>query len=149
MYITDFYLALILVLTISLIFSEIFGVSPGGIITPAYLALVFDSPTTVVSIFLIAAITYFIVVLILPKFIILYGRRQFVAMIITALLIKLLLELVYPLLPFALLEFRGIGIVVPALIANCIKKQGIKITVVSVLSTTAIVFLVMNIIYYF
>jgi len=149
MYITDFYLALILGLTISLIFSEIFGVSPGGIITPAYLALVFDSPTTVASIFLITAITYFIVVLILPKFIILYGRLQFVAMIITALLIKLLLELVYPLLPFALLEFRGIGIVVPALIANCIKKQGIKITVVSVLSTTAIVFLVMNIIYYF
>ena len=138
MYITDFYMSLIIGVIGTLLFVEAFGITPGGIIVASYLALVFDSPITMVLIFLVSFITYGIVNYILPKFVILYGRRRFVATIV---------EAIYPLTPFPTFEFRGIGIIVPALLSNCYARQGIKLTVVSTLVMTAVVYGIMQIIY--
>ena len=143
MYITDFYMSLIIGVIGTLLFVETFGITPGGIIVASYLALVFDSPITMVLIF----ITYGIVNYILPKFVILYGRRRFVATIVVAVILKLIFEAIYPLTPFPTFEFRGIGIIVPALLSNCYARQGIKLTVVSTLVMTAVVYGIMQIIY--
>ena len=147
MFVTDLYLSIILGLVIGLLFVEITGISPGGLIVPGYLALVFDSPVTVILVFFIAFLTYLIVKHILPKFVILYGRRRFTTVIITATLLKILFEFLFPLLPFAVFEFRGIGFIVPALIANCILKQGVKLTTLSTLGITALVFIGLNVSY--
>ena len=48
MYITDFYMSLIIGVIGTLLFVETFGITPGGIIVASYLALVFDSPITMV-----------------------------------------------------------------------------------------------------
>ena len=143
MYITDFYMSLIIGVIGTLLFVETFGITPGGIIVASYLALVFDSPITMVLIFLVSFITYGIVNYILPKFVILYGRRRFVATIVVA----VIFEAIYPLTPFPTFEFRGIGIIVPALLSNCYARQGIKLTVVSTLVMTAVVYGIMQIIY--
>ena len=138
MYITDFYMSLIIGVIGTLLFVEAFGITPGGIIVASYLALVFDSPITIVLIFLVSFITYGIVNYILPKF---------VATIVVAVILKLIFEAIYPLTPFPTFEFRGIGIIVPALLANCYARQGIKLTVISSLAMTAVVYGIMQIIY--
>ncbi|GEP74948.1 poly-gamma-glutamate biosynthesis protein PgsC [Weissella thailandensis] len=149
MVITDFYLALIFGLFIGLFFSEFTGIATGGIITPCYLSLVIDTPEVLVSIYLVAILSFLIVQYILPKFVILFGRRRFVAFLLTAVILKLLLELVYPLMPFSTFLFRGIGIIVPALIANTFSKQGIRLTTFSTLFIAFLVFVVISIIHLF
>ena len=147
MYITDFYMSLIIGVVATLLFEEAFGITPGGIIVASYLALVFDSPITMALIFLVSFITYGIVNFILPKFVILYCRRRFVANIVIAVALKLIFEAIYPLTPFPTFEFRGIGIIVPALLSNCYCKQGVKITLVSTLVMTAVVYGIMQLVY--
>ncbi|GEN48410.1 poly-gamma-glutamate biosynthesis protein PgsC [Ligilactobacillus pobuzihii] len=141
MVITDFYLALVFGLFIGLIFSELTGINTGGIIAPCYLSLSLDTPEVVISIYLVAILTYLIVQYVLPRYMILFGRRKFVAFMVTAVLLKLLLEIVYPVMPFSTFLFRGIGIIVPALIANAFSKQGIKLTTFSTLTVAIAVFL--------
>ena len=43
MYITDFYMSLVIGVVATLLFVESFGITPGGIIVASYLALVFDN----------------------------------------------------------------------------------------------------------
>ncbi|MCL1872580.1 MAG: poly-gamma-glutamate biosynthesis protein PgsC [Clostridiales bacterium] len=148
MYLSDLYIALLIGLTVSLLASEFFGVLPGGIIVPGYLALVCDTPSVVLLAILISIITYFLVKYPLAKVMILYGRRRFVAILIIAILIKLGLEFFFPVLPFAEFEFRGIGIVVPALIANCYFRQGVKLTLTATTVTTLVTFGFVSVFYY-
>ena len=143
MVITDFYLALIFGLFLGLLFSELTGINTGGIIAPCYLSLTLDTPEVVLSIFLVAILTYLIVQYVLPRYMILFGRRRFVALMVTAVLLKLLLELVYPVMPFATFLFRGIVIIVPALIANSFSKQGIKLTTFATLAVALADFLLL------
>jgi poly-gamma-glutamate biosynthesis protein PgsC/CapC len=145
---SDFYLAVLVGLTLSLLVMEIFGVTPGGLIVPGYLALVCDTPATVLLIFLISCITYVITKYLLSKIVVLYGRRRFAALIITAVLLALIFEWAVPLFSFSTFEFRGVGVIVPALIANCFFKQGIKLTLVSVTSVTLLTFGVLCLNYY-
>lgn len=147
MFITDFYMALIIGVASTLLFTEKTGITPGGLIAASYLALVFDSPITLALIFLVSFITYWLVNFVLPKFVILYGKRKFTATLIIAIVLKLVFEFTYPLTPFPTFEFRGIGVIVPALLANSYSKQGIKLTVISTLLMTGFVFTLMQILY--
>ena len=141
MYITDLYLSLILGVTVALIFVEITGVSPGGIIVPGYLALQAQEPLTLIIIFMVALSTFGIVKFVLPKYVILYGRRKFVAVIVIAMILKLILEFTFPILPFEIFEIAGIGILMPALLANGFMKQGIKLTMLSAIVTVFVTFI--------
>lgn len=144
---SDFALVLMVGLGISLLCSEIFGISPGGIITPSYLAMVCDDLKIVVFVYLIAVLSYAIVTF-AQRFFILYGRRKFVFTIVVAVTLRTILGFVYPVLPYETLILRGIGVVVPALLANQFSKQGVPLTVGSSLATTALVVLVMNVLYF-
>ena len=64
-------------LIVSLLFTEAFGLSVGGMIVPGYLALSFDRPTTVVAT-IAAAIATFAVVRLISKNAIVFGRRRVV-----------------------------------------------------------------------
>ena len=144
MYITEVELALIIGVIISLLFSEKFGITAGGIIVPAYLAMYFGDLRTVLIIYLVSFITFLIIQFVLPKFVILYGRRKFVACIIIATVFKLAFEYLFPIMPFEIFEFRGISIIIPALLANTYTKQGVKITVLSSLGLGVLVFGIIN-----
>lgn len=144
---TYFYLALVIGLFISLLIEEFFGVSAGGMIIPGYLAIVCDDIAQMALIFAVSFLIYFIINYILPKFVILFGKRKFVATLIIGVIIKLTLELLFPLLPFELMEFRGIGVITPALIANTYAKQGVRYTVPAVLGATYLTFAVVSLLF--
>lgn len=137
---TYFYMSLVIGMAISLLIAEIFGINPGGMIVPGYLALVCDDIPQMLIIFGVSVLVYLIVNHVLPKFIILFGRRKFVATLIVGVIIKLILELLFPVLPFAVLEFRGIGVITPSLIANSYSKQGFRYTIPAVLIATYLTF---------
>ncbi|MGW6298216.1 poly-gamma-glutamate biosynthesis protein PgsC [Peribacillus butanolivorans] len=146
---SDLYVALVLGVTLSLIFSEKTGVVPAGLIVPGYLALVFDQWQIMLVIATISVVTYLIVTHGISRWVILYGRRKFAAMMITGICLKLLLDFVYPVMPFEIFEFRGIGIIVPGLIANTIQRQGMPLTLGSTLLLSGLTFGLMNVYYLF
>ncbi|TXL66717.1 poly-gamma-glutamate biosynthesis protein PgsC [Cerasibacillus terrae] len=128
---TDLYIALVLGVILSLIFAEKTGIIPAGLVVPGYLALVFDQPVFMLVILLISLLTYIIVQHGIMRFVILYGRRKFSAMLIVGIMLKLVFDYFYPVIPFEILEFRGIGVIVPGIIANTIQKQGVVVTLSS------------------
>ncbi|WP_431803086.1 poly-gamma-glutamate biosynthesis protein PgsC [Halobacillus andaensis] len=140
---SDLYISLVVGVILSLIYSEKTGILPAGLIVPGYLALSFDQPVYMLTVFLISFLTYFIVQHGIARFTILYGRRKFAAMLTTGIVIKLLLDAVYPIVPFEVYELRGIGVIVPGLIANTIQKQGMFPTVISTLLLSGLTFLIM------
>ena len=129
---SELYFSLFVGVVLSLIFAEKFGINPAGLVVPGYLALIFDQPIMLLSVLIISCLTYFIVSNGISKWVILYGRRKFAAMILTGMVIKFIFDLLYPLTPFEMVEVSGIGVVIPGIIANTIQKQGVVIT----LSTT-------------
>src|SRR4051812_45220523 len=130
---TDLYVALTLGVILSLIFSEKTGIIPAGLVVPGYLGLIFDQPVFIMMVLLISLLTYLIVTYGISKFVILYGKRKFATMLVVGISLKLIFDYFYPLMPFEIYEFPGIGVIVPGLIANTIQKQGLVVTLGSTL----------------
>ena len=125
MYISDIYLSLILGTLLSLLFVEITGILPAGIVVPGYLALVIYQPIFLLVTFLISLITYLIVIHVVGRVTILYGKRKFAAMILVAILVKIVLHYFFPQLPSGMSELSALEVIIPGLIANTIQKQGV------------------------
>jgi len=140
---SDLYIALILGVLLSLIFAEKTGIVPAGLVVPGYLGLVFNQPIFMLLVLFVSLLTYVIVKFGLSKIMILYGRRKFAAMLITGILLKIGFDFIYPVMPFEIPEFRGIGIIVPGLIANTIQRQGLTITLGSTLLLSGATFVIM------
>ncbi len=111
---------ILLGLVISLLFTELTGISPGGLIVPVYLALYIASPIRIVATLLVAVLTY-LAFLALERFVIVYGRRRFVVMVVLSILIG---GLVANLTVFGL-SFNAIGYAIGGIAANDFSKQGV------------------------
>lgn len=144
---SDFYIVLVLGVVISLLMEEFVGVSTGGMIVPGVLAMNIGNIDILLYIFLLSFITYYIVDKVLSRHIILYGKRKFTFMVTVAILLKLLGDQLYPLLPFATVGFRGVGVISPALLANTYSRQGIEFTVPTAIVSMFIVYFIMSLIY--
>lgn len=140
MIIPDIWLSLAIGILLSLLFTEVTGMLPAGLIVPGYLALQFKQPLSLLVIFLISFLTYFIVVFGIGKITILYGKRKFAAMIIVAILLTIIAHFVYPMNSIQVLGLSGIGVVVPGIIANTIQRQGFSATVLSTILLAGITF---------
>jgi poly-gamma-glutamate biosynthesis protein PgsC/CapC len=138
---TELYLSLVVGVVVSLVYAERTGVIPAGLVVPGYLALVLDQVLFVSAIFLLSFLTFLVVDRGIAKVVILYGRRRFVAMLSIGILLKLVFDALYPMMPFEVYEFRGIGVIVPGLIANAIHRQGVPHTVFSTLLLSGLTFL--------
>ena len=75
------------------------------------------------SVLIISCLTYFIVSNGISKWVILYGRRKFAAMILTGMVIKFIFDLLYPLTPFEMVEVSGIGVVILVLLRIQFKNK--------------------------
>ena len=139
---TELYLSLVVGVAVSLIYAERTGVIPAGLVVPGYLSLVLDQVVFLSAIFLLSFVTFLVVDRFVDRFVILYGRRRFVAMLSIGIMLKLAFDALYPALPFEVYEFRGIGVIVPGLIANAIHRQGVPHTMISTLLLSGITFLV-------
>ena len=140
---SELYFSLFVGVVLSLIFAEKFGINPAGLVVPGYLALIFDQPIMLLSVLIISCLTYFIVSNGISKWVILYGRRKFAAMILTGMVIKFIFDLLYPLTPFEMVEVSGIGVVIHGIIANTIQKQGVVITLSTTMLLTCITYIIL------
>ncbi|WP_108023742.1 poly-gamma-glutamate biosynthesis protein PgsC [Melghirimyces profundicolus] len=146
---SDLYISLVIGVVFSLLYAEKTGVVPAGLVVPGYLGLVFDQPLFLLVVLSLSFLTYLIVTQGIGRITILYGRRKFAAMLMTGILLKLAFDYFYPMVPFEVLEFRGIGVIVPGLIANTIQKQGLIPTVGSTMILSGLTFLTMFAYYLF
>ncbi|MFB4158317.1 poly-gamma-glutamate biosynthesis protein PgsC [Geomicrobium sp. JSM 1781026] len=145
---TELYIALVIGVVLSLIYTERTGIMPAGLIVPGYLALVFDQLLFLVMIFFLSFITYLIVTQVVGRLTILYGRRKFAAMMTVGILVKMIFDYFYPIFPFETVEFRGLGVIVPGLIANAFQRQGVLPTTLSTIVISGITFLIVSFLYF-
>ena len=139
-------------LVISLLCSEITGISPGGMIVPGYICLYLENIEAVGIILISSILTYFIVVRIFPYFLIIYGKRKFVAMLVVAIGIKFLIDFIIfkgiNLINYqSTIVISDIGVIVPGLIANNAQKQGWLYTSILLSITTILTFSITKLIY--
>ena len=126
-------------LLISLIFTGITGLFPGGIIVPSYLVLFYNQPARIAGT-LLAALLTLLCYRALSTWLILFGRRRFVLLLLIGGIWAMLgREVVASIFPLSV-EFRIIGWVVPGLIAGHFEKQGVVTTTASLATVTVLIF---------
>jgi poly-gamma-glutamate biosynthesis protein PgsC/CapC len=126
-------------LLVSLLFTSITGFYPGGIIVPSYLILFVDQPARIAGTLLAALFTLYCFRF-ASQFLILFGRRRFVFMVFFGGLWSFLWLQVFPFIVPASFEFRVIGWVIPGLIANNFERQGVFVTLASLVTVTVVVY---------
>jgi len=136
-------------ISLSVLFSfglyEAFGLLTGGMVSAGYLCLFFEQPLRIATTLLLAVLVYALTRLV-SRVVILYGRRRFMLVIVLSLILGWVIERF--LLGIALIpqDIRIIGHVVPGLIANDMYKQGVGRTLLGVLTSAAIVRLVLMVV---
>ncbi len=140
-------------LVVSLFFSEMFGLAAGGMVVPGYFALYLNKPVDVFLTIMAAMVTYLIVYL-LSTFMIVYGRRRTVMMILVGYIVRMLMEMI-PFGPLAAVqvlttgepEFSVIGFIIPGLIAIWIDRQGIVETLSALAAASVAIRLILILIF--
>ncbi len=127
-------------LLLSLVYAGFTGLNPGGIIVPGYLVLFVDQPARIAG-SLIAALLTLICFRLASQYVILFGRRKFVFMVLVGGICSLLSVRMLPMLFPVSLEFRAIGWVIPGLIANNFERQGVIVTTASLATVTVATYL--------
>lgn len=128
----------ILGVVVSILFSELTGLSPAGLIVPGYIALSLHSPARVVYTLCIAAAAMLFCRL-LGQAVILYGRRQFAAAILIAFLLSAGIRTA-GILPFST---DVIGCLIPGIIAREFDRQGVVKTLLSLAAVTGVLVLIL------
>lgn len=130
-------------LVVSLVFTEAFGLAAGGMVVPGYIALALAEPWRVVGT-VVAAVVTFLTVRLMSRFMLLYGRRHLVMVVLVGFLFGHLTRVALqgPGFP-QLLSFEAVGYVIPGLIAYWMERQGALSTLMSMLTAAVLVRLVM------
>jgi len=117
-------------LVVGVLYHELAGWSPGGVIPPAYFALFIGQPERLATTLAVALAVYAIVHFLQARTV-LYGRRRLLAALLLGFGLKVLVERV--LAPAAGLPFeiQAIGFIVPGLVASDMLRQRIAPTVLS------------------
>lgn len=134
------YTTIILGIAVSLIFTEITGISAGGIVVPAYLALTVNQPSVLISTLAIGLIAYVVVEFGLSRLVMLYGKRKFAAFVFIALILRIILNIALGGIFDSLDALTSVGVVTAALIASTISKQGVGYTLLGTGVVTLIVY---------
>jgi gamma-polyglutamate biosynthesis protein CapC len=121
--------ALIIGIVVSLVLTEAVGLTAGGIIVPGYVALLLDRPTALVG-FLLVAVASYGIVRALAMVLMLYGTRRFAVAVLTGLALTIGLQWASPLFVSPYVEWVGLGLIVPGLLANQFDRQGVLPTLV-------------------
>lgn len=130
----------VLSLIVSLIFTELTNLLPGGIIVPFYFALYLDDPVKVAATVLSALVAVGVINL-LSRVTLLYGRRKFALYIIVGILEKILFTYLYFGDSYMFYNLSmTIGYLVPGILGRQMERQGILKT----LGSLAIVVLVVK-----
>jgi poly-gamma-glutamate biosynthesis protein PgsC/CapC len=130
--------ALFVGLVAGFLFYELWGLSPGGVIAPGYLALFVGEPGRIVSTLILALALWGLLEL-LSRRLILYGRRRLLLALLLGFCGKVLIE--RWLLPGAgiAVDLQTIGYLIPGLIANEMVRQKPLPTLAALVIVTTVV----------
>lgn len=139
--------AISLGLVVSLIFSETLGLAAGGMVVPGYIALNLRHPLAV-AMTLVLGLLAFLTVKLLDNFMILFGRRRTVVIIIIGFLLGWFSR------SFLVFDFMGetlvlsaIGFIIPGLVGMWIDRQGAIETSATLITSGVLVRLALILIY--
>ncbi|KAB2923544.1 MAG: poly-gamma-glutamate biosynthesis protein PgsC [Bacteroidetes bacterium] len=127
---------------VGFLFYELTGLSPGGIITPGYLAIALYDPVKV-GITVLLGVLVFAAVDRLSRRTILYGRRKFFLALLIGVCLKLAVDRwIQPslILPF---ELSSIGFIIPGLIGHEMTRQRLLPTLASIVIVTSLLALLL------
>lgn len=122
--------------------SEFLGISAGGLVSPGYLAFFLEQPLRLLSTMILAVII-FLGVRLMQRFMIIYGRRRFMAAVLMSLAGTWIFEQLFFYANAISQDIRIIGYIIPGLIANDMLKQGPVKTIVMVLLVAVVVRLIL------
>lgn len=126
---------------VSSLFVEFTGFYPGGIVVPAYVALYMNQPFRVFGTILVALLCVLFYKLI-SRFVILFGRRRFVMMILLSGILVLIWRRFLPqYIPHGF-DFATVGWIIPGLLANNMERQGFILTILAMIGVSATVYFV-------
>jgi len=109
---------------VSLLLVEITGLSAGGIITPAYVALVLDDPLALALLFAASFATWLLVKF-LTRTLFLFGSRRFSVSVLIGVALSSAIYGVQSVLGQQGPEWAVFGFVIPGLIAHQFLRQGV------------------------
>jgi poly-gamma-glutamate biosynthesis protein PgsC/CapC len=130
-------------LILSLLCYLVTNLSPGGMITPGWLALTFAEDYRQALLVIAVSVVTYLLTLLLQRMVILYGKRLFAAVVLLGVLLQTTLFLLivrdFPLL-FA---HQTLGFLLPGLIAYQLTRQRIATTVLATGVVTAAAYAVL------
>lgn len=126
-------------LLLSLLFTGLTGFYPGGIIVPSYLVLFANQPERIVGT-LAAALLTFLCYRVAERYLLLFGRRRTVFMLLLGATWAILWVQVLPSFFPLSMEFRVIGWIIPGLIANHFERQGVLVTTAGLITVVTLLF---------
>lgn len=121
--------------------SELLGVATGGLVSAGYLAFFMGTPARVAGTLVISVVIY-LVALLLQKWIIIYGRRRFMVVVLLSVIFTWLIEQLTH-LGITGTDIRMVGFIIPGLIANDMLRQGMVKTMAGVSIVAILIRLVM------
>jgi poly-gamma-glutamate biosynthesis protein PgsC/CapC len=140
-------LALALGVLLSILAYERWRLTGGAAVVAGYLAMFVNRPLYIVTTILLSIVTYYLVQNLIARKIFLYGRRRLVMMVLIGMALQFLTGLIAYFgstdAPW-LVGLYGVGFVLPGLIAQDVERQGMRLTVLTVLGTSALTFLLLQ-----
>ncbi len=143
-------------LAVSLMFSEMFGLAAGGMVVPGYIALYLNRPIDI-ALTLAAAFVTYLAVHSMSTFIIIYGKRRTVLMILIGYIVRGLMtqipfyasDSLYQLSEMSIIppQWEPIGYVIPGLIAIWMDRQGVVETLSALVTSAVVVRLVLMLVF--
>jgi len=122
-------IAITLGLILSLLSYEVFGLAAGGIVVPGYIALQLTNPEKLLGILVISLLT-FLIIKVLEKYALIYGRRQMVLSLLIGCLLAIFSRQFLSIeIGSSTVQLEAVGWVIPGLIAHWYGKQGIFKTI--------------------
>jgi poly-gamma-glutamate biosynthesis protein PgsC/CapC len=132
-------------IVVALVYTEITGIQPGGIIVPAFLALTVDQPWRILATVGIACLSL-LSFRAFARYFILFGRRRFVLMLLLGAFWVLVWQLLAPALFSGSAELRAIGLIIPGLLANNLERQKFLATLASLATVIVLTYFLMQLV---
>jgi poly-gamma-glutamate biosynthesis protein PgsC/CapC len=117
---------------VSLLLTEIAGLTAGGIIVPGYVALILDRPSALLGFLVIGLVSYGLI-LVLRTRLQLFGSRRFAIAVLIGVSLSLLAQWASERVAPGPIEWAGIGLIIPGLLAHQFDRQGVLKTLLALL----------------
>ncbi len=132
--------AMVFGIILSILFYEVVGLSPGGIIVPGYLVFYVNQPERIIATIIVSLIVLGFGKLI-DRFTILYGRRKYGTYLLLGILINWLMNQGFN-LSFFDFKLYSIGMLIPGIIATDLERQGILQTLLAIGIVTGLLYFI-------